>query len=213
MTSEVYLIGIAGTSGSGKSYLARHLADRVEAEVIELDRYYRDLSHLSLEQREGTNFDAPGALEHELLIEQIARLRNREVVRLPLYDFATHMRVKKTEAFRPSNIVIVEGLFTLHWPGLRELLSTKVYVDLDDDTCLHRRKSRDVRERGRTEESVLAQYEATVAPMALRYVRPTRAYADVVVGGEEPVEQGVARIVEHCRQRMAQQRVSRRGVR
>jgi uridine kinase len=211
MTSEAYLIGIAGTSGSGKSYLARHLADRVEAEVIELDRYYRDLSHLSLEQREGVNFDAPEALEHELLLEQIARLRNREVVTLPIYDFATHTRQKKTETFRPSNIVILEGLFALHWPGLRELLSTKVYVDLDDETCLHRRKSRDVHERVRTEESVLAQYEATVAPMALRYVRPARAYADVVVGGEEPVEQGVTRIVEHCRQRMAQQRVGRRG--
>jgi len=207
MVSETYLIGIAGPSGSGKSYLAQHLADRVEAEVIELDRYYRDLTHLSPEQRERVNFDSPEALEHELLIEHVVRLRSRQTVLLPVYDFTSHNRVTKTVAFQPSTIVIMEGLFTLHWPALRELLSTKVYVDLDDNVCLQRRKARDVRERGRTAESVIEQYEATVAPMALRYVRPTMAYADVVVGGEEPVESGVARVVEHYRRRMAQQPV------
>ena len=197
MPSEIYLIGIAGPSGSGKSFLAHHLEVALDAKVVVLDRYYRDLSHLPLEQRARVNFDTPEALEHELLIEQVARLRKREAVELPVYDFTTHTRSAVTEILQPSKVIIVEGLFTLHWPGLRELLGTKVYVDLTDEVCLIRRKARDVRERGRSAESVVEQYEATVAPMARRYVRPTVAYADVVVTNTEPIEDGVALVLEH----------------
>ena len=150
MPAEIYLIGIAGPSGAGKSFWRSHLKAALEAKVLELDRYYHDLSHLPLEQRARVNFDAPEALEHELLIEQVARLRNREPVHLPVYDFTTHTRTAKTEILQPTEVIIVEGLFTLHWPGLRELLGTKVYVDLNDEICLTRRKARDVRERGRT---------------------------------------------------------------
>ena len=201
MPRGIYLIGIAGPSGSGKTFLAQHLTAALEAEVLELDRYYRDLSHLPLEQRARMNFDAPDALEHELLIEQVARLRSSEAVQLPVYDFTTHTRTAKTEMLQPTKVIIVEGLFTLHWSGLRELLSTKVYVDLNDEVCLTRRKQRDVRERGRTEQSVVEQFEATVAPMARRYVHPTIVHADVVVSGTERIEAGVARVVEHYRGR------------
>ncbi len=203
MPAAIYLIGIAGPSGSGKSFLAQHLRGPLKAEVLELDRYYRDLSHLSLDQRVRMNFDAPEALEHELLIEQVAQLRNGETVRLPVYDFTTHTRTARTEILRPSKVIILEGLFTLYWAGLRELLSTKVYVDLNDELCLARRKARDVRERGRTTESVVEQYEATVAPMARRYVRPTFTHADVVVIGNERIEDGVARVMEHYRAQVA----------
>jgi uridine kinase len=204
MPAGIYLIGIAGPSGSGKSFLAEHLKAALEAQVLELDRYYRDLSHLLLEQRARMNFDAPEALEHELLIEQVARLRNREAVQLPVYDFTTHTRTSKTDVLQPTNVIVVEGLFTLHWPGLRELLGTKVYVDLKDEICLARRTERDVRERGRTEQSVVEQFEATVAPMSRRYVHPSIAHADVVVGGTERIEDGVARVVEHYRRRTRQ---------
>jgi len=197
MPSEIYLIGIAGPSGSGKSFLAQHLKVALDAEVLVLDRYYRDLSHLPLEQRARMNFDTPEALEHELLIEQVARLRKREAVELPVYDFTTHTRSTKTEILQPSKVIIVEGLFTLHWPGLRELFGTRVYVDLKDEVCLMRRKARDVRERGRSAQSVVEQYKVTVAPMARRYVHPTVAYADVVVIGTEPIEEGVALVLEH----------------
>jgi len=199
MAGETYLIGIAGPSGSGKSFLAKHLKNVLKADVLGLDRYYRDLSHLPLEQRARMNFDAPEALEHELLIAQVARLRSGEAVALPVYDFTVHTRVAKTQPLAPSEIVIVEGLFTLHWPGLRELLGTKVYVDLHDELCLERRKARDIRERGRTAESVMEQYETTVAPMAQRYVRPTIVHADVLVSGTERIEDGVARVLEHYR--------------
>ena len=203
MAAEVYLIGIAGPSGAGKSFLAQHIKAALEAEILEIDRYYRDLSHLPLEQRTRMNFDAPEALQHELLIEQVARLQNRKAVQLPVYDFTTHTRSKRTKTLQPAQVIIVEGLFTLYWPGLRDLLGTKVYVDLKDEACLTRRKSRDVRERGRTEESVVEQYEATVAPMALRYVHPTIVHADVVVIGTERIQDGVARVVEHYRGQVA----------
>jgi|SRR5271166_5156024 len=204
MPAGMYLIGIAGPSGAGKSFLAQGLKLALDAEILELDRYYRDLSHLPLEQRAQRNFDAPEALEHELLIEQVARLRNSEPVQVPVYDFTTHTRSAKTEILQPSRVLIVEGLFTLHWPGLRDLLDTKVYVELKDQDCLTRRKARDVRERGRTEESVVDQYEATVAPMAQRYVRPTFVHADVVVMGTERIEDGVALVLEHYRWRTGQ---------
>jgi len=197
MPAEIYLIGIAGPSGAGKTYLATHLAAALQAEVLALDRYYRDLSHLSPDQRALANFDAPDALEHELLIEQVARLRRRETVNLPVYDFSTHTRTRRTETLQPSAVLIVEGLFTLHWPALRDLLGTKVYVDMNDEVCLTRRKARDVRERGRTPQSVVEQYRTTVAPMAHRYVRPTIAHADVVVGGGDHIADGVARVLEH----------------
>jgi uridine kinase len=201
MAAETYVIGIAGPSGAGKSYLAKHLAAELHAQILGLDHYYHDLSHLTSAERAVTNFDAPEALEHELLVEQIARLRRREAVELPVYDFATHTRKPNAEVLQPRDVLIVEGLFTLYWPKLRELLDTKVYVDTPDSVCLARRTERDVRERGRTTESVLQQYTATVAPMAEQYVRPTTAHADVKVLGDEPIESGVARVLAHYRQR------------
>src|SRR5271166_3159889 len=180
MSGKSYLIGITGPSGAGKSYLARHLAERLQAPVLPLDRYYRDLSHISPEERGRVNFDDPAALEDELLVAQVEQLREGRSVEIPLYDFSVHTRSRETQLFRPAQFVIVEGLFTLYWPSLRRLLDTRVYVDMTDDICLQRRQERDVRERGRTPESVLEQFRATVAPMAERYVRPTQAHAHVV---------------------------------
>lgn len=208
MPAEMYLIGVAGPSGAGKTYLATHLAVALHARVLALDRYYRDLSHLPLEERARVNFDAPEALDHELLVEQVARLRNNETVHLPVYDFATHTRTRRTEVLRPSSVVIVEGLFTLHWPSLRELLGTKVFVDMNDEVCLTRRQARDVRERGRTSESVMEQYAGTVAPMAQRYVRPSIVFADVVVSGTESIDEGVSRVLAHYEGRISNTRAN-----
>ena len=199
MSGKSYLIGIAGPSGAGKSYLARHLSERLQAPVLALDHYYRDLSHLPLEVRARSNFDDPAALEHELLIAQVAHLSEGIAVEIPTYDFSEHTRTGVTQPFQPAPYVIVEGLFTLHWPELRRLLGTRVYVEMADDICLQRRQERDVRERGRTPESVVEQFRATVAPMAERYVRPTQAHAHVVVIGAAPVEEEVERVLEHVR--------------
>ena len=202
MAATSYLIGIAGPSGAGKSYLAWHLANRLSVPVLALDHYYRDLSHLPLEQRAHSNFDEPAALEHELLIAHIADLHAGRTVYVPLYDFSLHTRSPVTRIFAPAPFVIVEGLFTLLWPELRRLLGTGVYVDMTDDVCLRRRQERDVGERGRTPESVLEQFRATVAPMADRYVRPTRVHAHVVLSGNAPIDEGVSRVLDHVRQQL-----------
>jgi uridine kinase len=199
MTGKSYLIGIAGPSGAGKSYLARHLSDYLRAPVLSLDHYYRDLSHVPLEVRACSNFDDPSALEHDLLIAHVAQLAKGRSVAVPTYDFSVHTRTEQTQLFEPSPFVIVEGLFTLQWPELRRLLGTRVYVEMTDDICLERRQERDVRERGRTPESVVEQFRATVAPMAKRYVRPTQQHAHVVAFGSAPIGEAVERVLEHVR--------------
>lgn len=203
MAGKSHLIGIAGPSGAGKSYLARHLAQHLQAPVLPLDHYYRDLSHLPLEDRSRSNFDEPAALQHELLIAQVSDLYQGRTIEVPTYDFSIHTRTLCTQTFEPAEFVIVEGLFTLHWPELRALLGTRVYVEMSDEVCLQRRQERDVRERGRTPESVVEQFRATVAPMAERYVRPTQAHAHLVVFGATPIEQEVARVLEHVRLSLA----------
>jgi uridine kinase len=200
MSRHSYLIGIAGPSGAGKSYLACHLAERLHAPVLSLDRYYRDLFHLPLEARARFNFDDPAAIEHDLLIEQAAALSEGKAIEVPIYDFSTHTRTPAADVFEPGDFVILEGLFTLHWPELRDLLGTPVFVDSTDDICLRRRLERDVRERGRTPESVIEQFRTTVAPMAQRHVRPTRDHARVLVCGAEPIADSVARVLEHVKQ-------------
>jgi uridine kinase len=199
MSGKSYLIGIAGPSGAGKSYLARHLSDYLRAPVLSLDHYYRDLSHLPLEVRALSNFDDPSALEHDLLIAHVAQLAEARAIAVPIYDFSVHTRTAQTQPFEPAPFVIVEGLFTLHWPELRNLLGTRVYVEMTDDVCLHRRQERDVRERGRTPESVVEQFRSTVAPMAERYVRPTQEHAHVVVFGSALISEEVECVLEHIR--------------
>ncbi|HWS95048.1 MAG TPA: uridine kinase [Candidatus Methylomirabilis sp.] len=202
MAATSYLIGIAGPSGAGKSYLAWHLANRLSVPVLALDHYYRDLSHLPLEQRAHSNFDEPAALEHELFIAHVADLHAGRAIRVPTYDFSSHARTSVTQTFEPAPFILIEGLFTLHWPELRRLLGTGVYVDMTDDVCLRRRQERDVSERGRTPESVVEQFRATVAPMADRYVRPTRLHAHLVLSGNAPVDEGVSRVLDHVRQQL-----------
>ncbi len=199
MYGESYLIGIAGPSGAGKSYLARHLSEYLRAPVLSHDHYYRDLSHLPLEARDRSNFDDPSALEHDLLIAHVTQLAEGRPIAVPTYDFSVHTRTGQTQLFEPSPFVIVEGLFTLHWPELRRLLGTRVYVEMTDDICLQRRQERDVRERGRTPESVVDQFRTMVAPMAERYVRPTQEHAHVVLFGAAPIGEQVERVLEHVR--------------
>lgn len=190
-----YLIGIAGPSCSGKSELAKILKRELAAAVITLDSYYRELAHLPFEERARTNFDEPAALDEELLIAQVRSLANGCAVDRPVYDFARHTRSGEFERIEPAGFVVAEGLFALHWPELRALYGTSVFIDVDDEICFRRRLERDVRERGRTPESVRAQYENTVRPMAERYIRPARAWADVVVSGTEPLEKSALAVL------------------
>ena len=192
-----YLIAIAGPSGSGKTELARRLAAVLPAPILSLDSYYRDAAHLRFVDRARINFDEPRSLDHELLAEQLAALSEGAEIAVPVYDFTHHVRTAEVHRMRGGEFVIVEGIFALYWEDVRKLARTKVYVDVADEICLARRLARDVRERGRSPQSVIEQYTATVRPMAELYVHPTRRFADVVAGGCDPVEQLADAVLAH----------------
>lgn len=200
---DVLVIGVAGGSGSGKTTLVAAIKDRMGDDVVVLshDSYYRAHHELSYEERTRLNYDHPDTYETELLVEHLAALRRGEGVQVPLYDYALYDRTDETVSVMPSRVIIVEGIIILSDPRLREAMDVKVFVDADPDVRVLRRAMRDMRERGRSFESVAAQYLATVKPMHDGLVEPSKRHADVIVpkGGEnaEAVELLVARIRAH----------------
>ena len=185
MTNDTPLvIGIAGGSGSGKTTVAQEILQRVGPEriaYIQHDSYYKDLSGLPPRQRAEVNFDHPDSLETELMIEHIEQLKCLEKIELPIYDFATHTRTKETFTVNPRGVIVVEGILIFVEAALRSLFDVKIFVDTDPDIRLIRRLERDITERGRTTESVVKQYQATVRPMHLEFVEPSKRYADVII--------------------------------
>jgi uridine kinase len=178
------IIGVAGGTASGKTTVVDAILDRVGREriaFIQHDSYYKDLSHLPLGERRRFNFDHPDALDTSLLIQHLQQLRQGRSVEVPQYDFATYCRLPETRTVHPCRVVIVEGILILAEPALREVIDLKLYVDTDADLRLIRRIRRDIAERGRTMESVIEQYLATVRPMHLEFVEPSKRYADVII--------------------------------
>ena len=197
--SKVFLVGIAGGSGSGKTTLCRALTERSpDVSVLDLDAYYLDRSHLAPGDRAHLNFDEPAAFDTGLLAEHLSCLARGEAVAKPVYSFVSHTRVG-TEPFVPRRFVLVEGLFSLWWEDVRRLWDLTVYVDAAVDLRLDRRIRRDVASRGRTVESVMAQYAETVRPMHERYVEPTRRHARVVLSNEGAIEAALIPITEALR--------------
>ena len=196
------VLGIAGCSGSGKTTLAKELASTLDATLFPLDWYYRDLSQFPLDDRHKQNFDHPDSLESELFIAHIRSLADGHPIARPRYDFSTHSRVPGAyDEIAPRTFVVVEGILALHYPDLRPLFDLAVYVDAPHDVCLARRIHRDVRERGRTEASVRAQFEATAYPMAVQYVLPSQTHANVTVSGCESIDWSVEIILRELNTR------------
>ncbi len=178
------VIGIAGGTGSGKSTVAKVIIDRVGASHIALlphDAYYKDLANLAPAQRATINFDHPDSLDTNLLVEHIKRLKNFQSVEMPVYDFKTHTRTAETVHLEPQPVILVEGILILAEPDLCDLFDVKIFVDTDADIRFIRRLERDIAERGRTSASVINQYMATVRPMHLEFVEPSKRYADVII--------------------------------
>jgi uridine kinase len=178
------VLGVAGGSGSGKSTVVsevRRLLGADATTVLHQDAYYRNLSHIPFGERVAVNFDHPQSLETELMVEHVECLLRGEPVDVPLYDFSTHTRRLETEPRDPAPVVILDGILVLADARLRDRMDLKVFVDTEADLRLIRRIRRDVIERGRTPESVIAQYEATVRPMHLEFVEPSKRHADLVV--------------------------------
>lgn len=178
------VIGIAGGTGSGKTTVTNVILQRVGAQHIALlphDAYYRDVRNLTLAERERINYDHPDSLETDLLVQHILQLKNWQPVELPVYDFTTHSRTNRTIHIEPRQVILVEGILIFYEPELRPLFDVKIYVDTDADIRFIRRLQRDIIERGRTTESVINQYLATVRPMHLEFVEPSKRYADVII--------------------------------
>jgi len=191
------LVGVAGGSGSGKTALAEGVAAALPAGqtvVVPADAYYRDLGHLPPEERARHNFDEPAALEGERLAGDLAGLLRGESIARPTYDFTTHTRRPESVSVPAASVVIIEGIFVLAIPAVRELLDLKVFVAATEQTRLRRRIARDVGERGRTRDSVVTQFETHTRPMHDFHVAPSEAWADLVVSGEEELESSVARV-------------------
>ncbi len=186
------VIGIAGGTGSGKTTVAEKIVKAVgrdKVAILDQDSYYRDLSHLSIEERRKHNFDHPDALEFSLVRDHVRRLKNREQLQKPLYSFKTSARTGEYELIEPAEIIIVEGILIFWDKELRKMMDIKLFVDTDDDIRLVRRLMRDTKERGRTMDRVVDQYMQTVRPSHLSFVEPTKRYADLIIpeGGSNKV--------------------------
>jgi uridine kinase len=190
------IIGIAGPSCAGKTALAEALAARLEdAALLALDRYYKDLAHLPLEERAQQDFDHPDALEWPRVLADLAQLCQGKPARVPSYDFAAHVRRAEDEVLAPPAFLVVEGIHALHHEALTRLYRLRVFVDAPPALCQARRIHRDVAERGRHTESVERQFRASVWPAYEQFVRPAKARAELVLEGTEPLYDNAERIV------------------
>ncbi|SDJ71356.1 uridine kinase [Ferrimonas sediminum] len=193
---QCVIIGIAGASASGKSLIARTICDDLRQDLgtdqiamITEDCYYKDQSHLSMEERVKTNYDHPNALDHELLCQHLAALRNGESVQVPNYSYVEHTRMQESTQVTPKKVIILEGILLLTDPNLRQHMHASIFMDTPLDICLLRRVRRDVEERGRTMDSVLEQYQRTVRPMFMQFIEPSKQHADIIVprGGKNRI--------------------------
>lgn len=187
-----FVIGVAGGSGSGKTTVSRRIQEAVSIEhiaYIQHDNYYRDQSHLAREERKSTNYDHPDSLETELLVQHLLTLKSGRPIAMPIYDFTQDTRSSETQRVDPAPVILVEGILIFVEKELRDLMDVRIFVDTDADVRLIRRMRRDIAERGRTLDSVVQRYMATVRPMHQEFVEPSKRYADIIVprGGDNRV--------------------------
>ncbi len=186
------LIGIAGGTGSGKTTVTRKLIDTLHLDdliIIQHDSYYKDISSFRGKSSSEINFDHPSSLDTSLLVKHLKSLKNRHAIKKPIYDFTTYRRLQQKEIVHPKSVIILEGILIFLHKELRDLMDIKIFVDTDADERLLRRLRRDITERGRSLDSVMEQYMATVKPMHLEFVEPSKMWADVIIpkGGENQV--------------------------
>ena len=183
--NDVFVIGIAGGSGSGKSTFAKRLKDRFPEDIalVSCDNYYLARDDMPFEERKKQNYDAPEAFEFDLMVSQIMDLKNGKDVLCPVYDFALHTRSDRVIQIQSKPVILIDGILIFAEPKLRQIMDMRVYVETDADERILRRVRRDICERGRDLDGIIEQYLATVKPMHNKYVEPTKAYADIIING------------------------------
>ncbi|MCD8511671.1 MAG: uridine kinase [Bacillus sp. (in: Bacteria)] len=192
MDKKPVIIGVAGGSGSGKTTVANKIYCEFQDQniiMIEQDAYYKDQSHLPMEERLKTNYDHPLAFDNDLLITHLKDLQRGERINKPVYDYANHTRSNEVILVEPRDVIILEGILILEDEQLRNIMDIKLYVDTDSDLRIIRRLLRDIKDRGRTIDSVIDQYTSVVRPMHLQFIEPTKRYADIIIpeGGHNQV--------------------------
>jgi len=200
--AQTLTIGICGGTGSGKTTITNRLTQALSEDsvlLLQQDHYYKDTPHLPLEERAKQNFDHPESVDTQLLISHVRALREGQAIERPVYDFTQHRRVPATVHLEPRPALIVEGILIFENPALRNLCDIKIFVDTEADLRFIRRLRRDIRERGRTVESVIDQYMATVRPMHTEFVEPSKRYADVIIPEGGYNEVGIDLVIQKIR--------------
>tara|TARA_B100001142_G_C14337949_1_gene656666 strand:- start:140 stop:775 length:636 start_codon:yes stop_codon:yes gene_type:complete len=184
MMIKPLIIGISGGTGSGKTRFTKELIERCDSNYviyISQDSYYKDLSHMSYEERCNVNFDSPDSIDFNELYRDIKKLTDNNDADIPIYDYKRHKRMQETKKIKSKPIIIIEGIFSLYTPKVRDLIDCKIFVDTPADLRILRRAKRDINKRGRTIESIFLQYIKTVKPMHEKFIEPTKSYADIIV--------------------------------
>jgi uridine kinase len=208
------IIGICGGTGSGKTTIARKIVEAVGKDnviLVEQDSYYRNLADMPLDERHQANFDHPDSIDSEMLVNHLKRLKGGHSVEMPVYDFASHTRSDKTEHISPRPVVIVEGILIFSETRVLDILDVRIFVDTPDDIRFIRRLRRDIVERGRTVESVIAQYYATVRPMHFEFVEPSKRNADIIIPEGGNPEIGIEFLCSKIREELSKELLQKSG--
>ena len=196
---SITVLGIAGGTGSGKTYTAKSLLNEYPQDsilTISMDSYYKDLSHIDNKKRLEQNFDHPDSIDVNLLENHLEQASKGNKINIPIYDFSNHVRLGEAVSISNAKIIIVEGIFALHFSQLRKLYTLKIFMDTPENIRLERRLVRDVKERGRTVKSIKEQYKYTVLPMHNKYVEPSKIFSDLILNGEDNINNIVNKIEE-----------------
>lgn len=205
-SSDIIVIGIAGGTSSGKTTITQRIVQSLGSSVtvITHDSYYKAHHELTYDERVALNYDHPNSYDTEMLVRDLAALKEGQTVECPVYDYAAYDRSENTMTIKPSKVIIVEGIMIFHEESLRDLMDIKVFIDADADVRILRRIIRDVKERGRSLDSVVNQYITTVKPMHEAFVEPSKRYADVIIPGGGDNEVGLDMIVGRIRAHLTQ---------
>lgn len=183
--NSLLIIGITGSTGSGKSYLTNNLIKKYSSNLIdkiEVDSYYKNLAHLTMEKRSKNNFDHPDAFEFELLLDDLKKIKSGKDIKIPVYDYSTHLRTKQYRKINSDiKVLLIEGIYALYNKSIVSILNQKVFIDIAQEKCISRRIERDMISRGRTFESIKKQINTTVIPMFEKFIKPTKDIADLII--------------------------------